>query len=302
MRRNKAILAGMLVAGTLLGGCASTTTNDKPLFTMNGTVHHQSEVDKLTKINNTSNVAEALISKELYSKEFKKEWEKEKKEYIEKTTKELKAQEKEYQATLYRQGYDNMDQYIKENMEAMATKNILVKHHFEENKDLIKEFTPLKMKIATVGSEDDGKKVIKMLKDGKSLEDACKEIDKNIEVNESYAYQGSGLIDDTALKTAYNSKDTDIPFSPVKTTGTVYKVYQITSRKVTNDLKDTLINAFLNNEAKMKDWLKSLAKKYDLKIHDEMIYNYLKEDKTYLLWGVKEEAKEENTETEKENQ
>lgn len=265
----------LAIAGvcSALVGCSSGT----PLF--NDVT--KEDVQELAHYAYGSTAIEKLLVNKMISLELKDEWKQEVKEYADKSFKEMKENEKSYTNYIKSLGYETLEEYKEKEMKTNAQQFVVVKHHILDTQGLYDSYTPVKVRYALYESQEEAQAICDQLSVGVPYLEAIK--DK--ESNESVLTSQMSDLDSTVVSTIYNNEE-NFPVNPIEVSGQGYMVYEVISREQ-DDLIESVVISFLTDETKVNEYLRKLAKKHNLKIHDDLVYNFLTEDSSHLLWEVK---------------
>lgn len=265
---------------SMLTGCASST----PLFED----VKKEDVQELATYAYGSTAIEKLIINKMISLELKNEWKQEVKDYADKSFKEMKENEESYKAYVKSLGYESLEEYKEKELETSAEQFVVIKHHILDTEGLYESYTPVKIRYVLYETQEEAQAVCDQL----ALGVPFMEVVGDRETQETVLTSAMTEMDTTVVSTIYNNEGT-YPVNSIDMQGQGYMVYEITSREQ-EDLIETVVTSFLTDETKVNAYLRDLAKKYKLEIHDDLVYNFMLEDSAHLLWEVKTDEEKAN--------
>lgn len=293
---------GILSCVLLLSGCSSASAtisnNDEKLMTIGSTTYTKGDEYELLKSSNGANMTVELIRQEILNKEIGvdddiKKAAQEKYNTFEKTTKDLETQIKNA-------GYKSKEDYIEKVLVPSVQSEKLTEKYFTDGKDEIKKkYKPSVAKILKCQDEKTAKKALEAIKKDTKLEDVYKEYS-----TESSTYKN----EDTLVTTS----STDLPTRLVNTlasekkTGVIDEVFTADDKNsadksayvailVDNDydkILDKIKENLSSSSTISKETLVYYLKKYDFKVYDQTIFDYLKSNNPAYLVEYPELAEE----------
>ena len=279
---NKMKFGAALMAAMMLAGCSGATTSvsdaDEKLMTIGDVSVDKGQVYTFMKNSQGGNLTLSLVEQAIYDKEvpaddeIRKEAEDTYNEY---------AKDGDLSEYLQSMGYKDKDDYIDKVLVPSIQADKLLDKWFDDDKDaIIKEYKPSKAQIVQTDSEDNAKKALDALKDGKNPE----------EVYDQYGLESSTYNGSSALVT---TMDTSLPTRLVNTLGNteskpgvVNEVFSDDSNTqffvavlVDNDydtIKSDLIQTLKNDSTVSDKCVIYYLKKYDFQVYDQDIFDQLK--------------------------
>lgn len=277
------LLSGIL----LLTGCSGHTTSvengDKTLMTIGETSYTKNDEYELLKTSSGADTAISKIEQMIYDKEVgrgKKIQKQAKKQYktYEESTDDLLSQIKSA-------GYEDKQDFIDNSIiPTIQADKLLDKYFKADKKNIKKTYKPSVAKILECDDEATAKKALKALKNGKKVNKVFKQ----------YQSESSSFSNDDTLITTETSS------VPTRLINTLYKtkkagvIDEVFMDEDDDDSSTAYVAILVNNDYdeildQVKDSLSSNSdlqtsclvyylNKYDFEVHDQDIFDYLKEN------------------------
>lgn len=272
-KRNKWLILGIL--GLVLTGCAS---GGKEVAKIGETVITDKQVEDVLYYLNAPSQSETLISDILVKKEFKDEWKDEMEAYKE----EVKARKDEYETVVKDSGYESVDAYFEAELENGAKQNIVLEHYLKDNDSVWDNYTPVKAEYAILPTKDEANAVLEQMKAGISMTDAM--ADREEKPTTEILTSKSETLDSGSVNAIY-ANESEMPSEPYQVSESDFLIYKKV-KTTRDDLVSKVLEVFLQDTDNANKYVRSLAKKYELKLHDEDVYKFIKNQASHLLWEI----------------
>lgn len=296
-----ALLSGVL----LLTGCSGYTTSikngDKTLFTVGETSYTKNDEYELLKTSNGANTTISKIEQMIYDKEIGRG--KAIQKAANKQYKEYKDSVDDITSQIKNAGYEDKQDFIDHSIiPSIQADKLLNKYFKADKKNIKKTYKPSVAKILECDDEATAKKALKALKNGKKVNKVFKQ----------YQSESSSFSNDDTLITTETSS------VPTRLINTLYKTKKagVIDEVFTDESDDTSTKAYVailvnNNYNEILDQVKdSLSSnsdlqtsclvyylnKYEFEVHDQDIFDYLKENYPEYLVNQPELSQDDDNE------
>lgn len=280
----------LLSSALLLSGCSGHTTSisngDKKLMTIGDTSYTNQDVYSLLKSSKGASEAISEIQSVIYDKEVKQT--KALKEEADKQYESYKNSSEQFKKSLKAEGYTKKT-YIKQYIMPSLQAEKLLDKYFDANKKAIKkEYKPCMAVVLQTDDKKTAKKALKALKSGTS----------ESEVFSQYASSNANFSDSDTLIT---TKSTGVPTRLVNTlakqkkTGLVDEIFEsddddssqcfiaILKTNKYKDVKSSLKDNLSSDSDLATECMQYYLKKYNFEIHDQTIFDYMRNNNPEFL-------------------
>ncbi|MCF0106976.1 MAG: hypothetical protein HUJ53_09455 [Holdemanella sp.] len=283
----KKFALALISCSLLLAGCGSATTNlqnkNDVIMTIGDTTITLGDEYECDKLSNGSTMVMEIVKKKVYDKNV--EITDEIKEEANKQYEELLTYYTDLESQLISLGYKDKDDYINRVLMGSAQSTALTKKYFEDNKEEIRTtYKPSVAKILECDDEETAKKALQALKDGTDPEEVY-----NTYKSADATYTNADTVITTNLtlptrliNTLYEAEKTGVIDEVFKFDGEeeVNYLYSYVAILVDNDYDKILsqvMDSIIASDTEINDKaLLYYLKKYDFKIHDQDIFDYMK--------------------------
>ena len=281
--RNKSWIAAGAAGLLFLAGCSGATASvsdpDKELMTIGDVTYTRGQeyeyIKKFTGPNLVMQMAEEVIyDKEVpVTDEIRKQAEDNYNEYA-KTSDNLESY---IQSMGYKDRQDYIDKVL---IPAVQAEKLLTKWFTDAQEEIVQEYKPSRVQIIQTDSKDSANKALQALKDGKSAQDVAGQYQ-----TEGTSYNGTATIV-TTMDTVLPTRLINTLSSAESKAGVVNEVFESDDKTqffvavlVSNnydDIKGELESTLKNDSTVTEKCLVSYLTKYDFRVFDQDIFDYLR--------------------------
>lgn len=284
----------------ILGGCSNTyAPKEKPLAIVGDTYIRQEDINKLAYYNKGTTVVASEIHDLLIHAEIKDEWKDEISKVMEDTNKKIEENKTQYEAMIKDEGYASLDEYKEAYVRSGAEQFVVVKHYLKDNESVYNDLAPIKIRYYEFANKEEAQPVLDQMNAGRDLESVLKESDPNKSTIETVMTAKTNVFGENEVVKIYKDQNYNKSTEPIvlEDSGKAYLFEVVTRNK--EDILEGLVSICLSDNEFAQGYLRELAKKHDLKLHDEDIYEQFTSDFPYLLTDVPTEEEQKTSGTTK---
>ncbi len=281
--RNKSWIAAGAAGLLFLAGCSGATASvsdpDKELMTIGDVTYTRGQEYEYIKKSTGPNLVMQMAEEVIYDKEvpvtdeIRKQAEDNYNEYA-KTSDNLESY---IQSMGYKDRQDYIDKVL---IPAVQAEKLLTKWFTDAQEEIVQEYKPSRAQIIQTDSKDSADKALQALKDGKSAQDVAGQYQM-----EGTSYNGTAAIV-TTMDTVLPTRLINTLSSAESKAGVVNEVYENDDKTqffvavlVSNnydDIKGELESTLKNDSTVTEKCLVSYLTKYDFRVFDQDIFDYLR--------------------------
>lgn len=281
--RNKSWIAAGAAGLLFLAGCSGATASvsdpDKELMTIGDVTYTRGQEYEYIKKSTGPNLVMQMAEEVIYDKEvpvtdeIRKQAEDNYNEYA-KTSDNLESY---IQSMGYKDRQDYIDKVL---IPAVQAEKLLTKWFTDAQEEIVQEYKPSRAQIIQTDSKDSADKALQALKDGKSAQDVAGQYQM-----ESTSYNGTAAIV-TTMDTVLPTRLINTLSSAESKAGVVNEVFENDDKTqffvavlVSNnydDIKGELESTLKNDSTVTEKCLVSYLTKYDFRVFDQDIFDYLR--------------------------
>ena len=280
--RNKSWIAAGAAGLLFLAGCSGATASvsdpDKELMTIGDVTYTRGQEYEYIKKSTGPNLVMQMAEEVIYDKEvpvtdeIRKQAEDNYNEYA-KTSDNLESY---IQSMGYKDRQDYIDKVL---IPAVQAEKLLTKWFTDAQEEIVQEYKPSRAQIIQTDSKDSADKALQALKDGKSAQDVAGQYQM-----EGTSYNGTAAIV-TTMDTVLPTRLINTLSSAESKAGVVNEVFENDDKTqffvavlVSNnydDIKGELESTLKNDSTVTEKCLVSYLTKYDFRVFDQDIFDYL---------------------------
>lgn len=281
--RNKSWIAAGAAGLLFLAGCSGATASvsdpDKELMTIGDVTYTRGQEYEYIKKSTGPNLVMQMAEEVIYDKEvpvtdeIRKQAEDNYNEYA-KTSDNLESY---IQSMGYKDRQDYIDKVL---IPAVQAEKLLTKWFTDAQEEIVQEYKPSRAQIIQTDSKDSTDKALQALKDGKSAQDVAGQYQM-----EGTSYNGTAAIV-TTMDTVLPTRLINTLSSAESKAGVVNEVFENDDKTqffvavlVSNnydDIKGELESTLKNDSTVTEKCLVSYLTKYDFRVFDQDIFDYLR--------------------------
>lgn len=281
--RNKSWIAAGAAGLLFLAGCSGATASvsdpDKELMTIGDVTYTRGQEYEYIKKSTGPNLVMQMAEEVIYDKEvpvtdeIRKQAEDNYNEYA-KTSDNLESY---IQSLGYKDRQDYIDKVL---IPAVQAEKLLTKWFTDAQEEIVQEYKPSRAQIIQTDSKDSADKALQALKDGKSAQDVAGQYQM-----EGTSYNGTAAIV-TTMDTVLPTRLINTLSSAESKAGVVNEVFENDDKTqffvavlVSNnydDIKGELESTLKNDSTVTEKCLVSYLTKYDFRVFDQDIFDYLR--------------------------
>lgn len=281
--RNKSWIAAGAAGLLFLAGCSGATASvsdpDKELMTIGDVTYTRGQEYEYIKKSTGPNLVMQMAEEVIYDKEvpvtdeIRKQAEDNYNEYA-KTSDNLESY---IQSMGYKDRQDYIDKVL---IPAVQAEKLLTKWFTDAQEEIVQEYKPSRAQIIQTDSKDSADKALQALKDGKSAQDVAGQYQM-----EGTSYNGTAAIV-TTMDTVLPTRLINTLSSAESKAGVVNEVFESDDKTqffvavlVSNnydDIKGELESTLKNDSTVTEKCLVSYLTKYDFRVFDQDIFDYLR--------------------------
>lgn len=281
--RNKSWIAAGAAGLLFLAGCSGATASvsdpDKELMTIGDVTYTRGQEYEYIKKSTGPNLVMQMAEEVIYDKEvpvtdeIRKQAEDNYNEYV-KTSDNLESY---IQSMGYKDRQDYIDKVL---IPAVQAEKLLTKWFTDAQEEIVQEYKPSRAQIIQTDSKDSADKALQALKDGKSAQDVAGQYQM-----EGTSYNGTAAIV-TTMDTVLPTRLINTLSSAESKAGVVNEVFENDDKTqffvavlVSNnydDIKGELESTLKNDSTVTEKCLVSYLTKYDFRVFDQDIFDYLR--------------------------
>lgn len=281
--RNKSWIAAGAAGLLFLAGCSGATASvsdpDKELMTIGDVTYTRGQEYEYIKKSTGPNLVMQMAEEVIYDKEvpvtdeIRKQAEDNYNEYA-KTSDNLESY---IQSMGYKDRQDYIDKVL---IPAVQAEKLLTKWFTDAQEEIVQEYKPSRAQIIQTDSKDSADKALQALKDGKSAQDVAGQYQM-----EGTSYNGTAAIV-TTMDTVLPTRLINTLSSAESKAGVVNEVFENDDKTqffvavlVSNnydDIKGELESTLKNDSTVTEKCLVSYLTKYDFRVFDQDIFDYLR--------------------------
>lgn len=281
--RNKSWIAAGAAGLLFLAGCSGATASvsdpDKELMTIGDVTYTRGQEYEYIKKSTGPNLVMQMAEEVIYDKEvpvtdeIRKQAEDNYNEYA-KTSDNLESY---IQSMGYKDRQDYIDKVL---IPAVQAEKLLTKWFTDAQEEIVQEYKPSRAQIIQTDSKDSADKALQALKDGKSAQDVAGQYQM-----EGTSYNGTAAIV-TTMDTVLPTRLINTLSSAESKAGVVNEVFDNDDKTqffvavlVSNnydDIKGELESTLKNDSTVTEKCLVSYLTKYDFRVFDQDIFDYLR--------------------------
>lgn len=281
--RNKSWIAAGAAGLLFLAGCSGATASvsdpDKELMTIGDVTYTRGQEYEYIKKSTGPNLVMQMAEEVIYDKEvpvtdeIRKQAEDNYNEYA-KTSDNLESY---IQSMGYKDRQDYIDKVL---IPAVQAEKLLTKWFTDAQEEIVQEYKPSRAQIIQADSKDSADKALQALKDGKSAQDVAGQYQM-----EGTSYNGTAAIV-TTMDTVLPTRLINTLSSAESKAGVVNEVFENDDKTqffvavlVSNnydDIKGELESTLKNDSTVTEKCLVSYLTKYDFRVFDQDIFDYLR--------------------------
>ncbi|WP_286078965.1 hypothetical protein [Faecalibaculum rodentium] len=281
--RNKSWIAAGAAGLLFLAGCSGATASvsdpDKELMTIGDVTYTRGQEYEYIKKSTGPNLVMQKAEEVIYDKEvpvtdeIRKQAEDNYNEYA-KTSDNLESY---IQSMGYKDRQDYIDKVL---IPAVQAEKLLTKWFTDAQEEIVQEYKPSRAQIIQTDSKDSADKALQALKDGKSAQDVAGQYQM-----EGTSYNGTAAIV-TTMDTVLPTRLINTLSSAESKAGVVNEVFENDDKTqffvavlVSNnydDIKGELESTLKNDSTVTEKCLVSYLTKYDFRVFDQDIFDYLR--------------------------
>ena len=281
--RNKSWIAAGAAGLLFLAGCSGATASvsdpDKELMTIGDVTYTRGQEYEYIKKSTGPNLVMQMAEEVIYDKEvpvtdeIRKQAEDNYNEYT-KTSDNLESY---IQSMGYKDRQDYIDKVL---IPAVQAEKLLTKWFTDAQEEIVQEYKPSRAQIIQTDSKDSADKALQALKDGKSAQDVAGQYQM-----EGTSYNGTAAIV-TTMDTVLPTRLINTLSSAESKAGVVNEVFENDDKTqffvavlVSNnydDIKGELESTLKNDSTVTEKCLVSYLTKYDFRVFDQDIFDYLR--------------------------
>ena len=281
--RNKSWIAAGAAGLLFLAGCSGATASvsdpDKELMTIGDVTYTRGQEYEYIKKSTGPNLVMQMAEEVIYDKEvpvtdeIRKQAEDNYNEYA-KTSDNLESY---IQSMGYKDRQDYIDKVL---IPAVQAEKLLTKWFTDAQEEIVQEYKPSRVQIIQTDSKDSADKALQALKDGKSAQDVAGQYQM-----EGTSYNGTAAIV-TTMDTVLPTRLINTLSSAESKAGVVNEVFENDDKTqffvavlVSNnydDIKGELESTLKNDSTVTEKCLVSYLTKYDFRVFDQDIFDYLR--------------------------
>lgn len=281
--RNKSWMAAGAAGLLFLAGCSGATASvsdpDKELMTIGDVTYTRGQEYEYIKKSTGPNLVMQMAEEVIYDKEvpvtdeIRKQAEDNYNEYA-KTSDNLESY---IQSMGYKDRQDYIDKVL---IPAVQAEKLLTKWFTDAQEEIVQEYKPSRAQIIQTDSKDSADKALQALKDGKSAQDVAGQYQM-----EGTSYNGTAAIV-TTMDTVLPTRLINTLSSAESKAGVVNEVFENDDKTqffvavlVSNnydDIKGELESTLKNDSTVTEKCLVSYLTKYDFRVFDQDIFDYLR--------------------------
>lgn len=281
--RNKSWIAAGAAGLLFLAGCSGATASvsdpDKELMTIGDVTYTRGQEYEYIKKSTGPNLVMQMAEEVIYDKEvpvtdeIRKQAEDNYNEYA-KTSDNLESY---IQSMGYKDRQDYIDKVL---IPAVQAEKLLTKWFTDAQEEIVQEYKPSRVQIIQTDSKDSANKALQALKDGKSAQDVAGQYQM-----EGTSYNGTAAIV-TTMDTVLPTRLINTLSSAESKAGVVNEVFENDDKTqffvavlVSNnydDIKGELESTLKNDSTVTEKCLVSYLTKYDFRVFDQDIFDYLR--------------------------
>lgn len=281
--RNKSWIAAGAAGLLFLAGCSGATASvsdpDKELMTIGDVTYTRGQEYEYIKKSTGPNLVMQMAEEVIYDKEvpvtdeIRKQAEDNYNEYA-KTSDNLESY---IQSMGYKDRQDYIDKVL---IPAVQAEKLLTKWFPDAQEEIVQEYKPSRAQIIQTDSKDSADKALQALKDGKSAQDVAGQYQM-----EGTSYNGTAAIV-TTMDTVLPTRLINTLSSAESKAGVVNEVFESDDKTqffvamlVSNnydDIKGELESTLKNDSTVTEKCLVSYLTKYDFRVFDQDIFDYLR--------------------------
>lgn len=281
--RNKSWIAAGAAGLLFLAGCSGATASvsdpDKELMTIGDVTYTRGQEYEYIKKSTGPNLVMQMAEEVIYDKEvpvtdeIRKQAEDNYNEYA-KTSDNLESY---IQSMGYKDRQDYIDKVL---IPAVQAEKLLTKWFTDAQEEIVQEYKPSRAQIIQTDSKDSADKALQALKDGKSAQDVAGQYQM-----EGTSYNGTAAIV-TTMDTVLPTRLINTLSSAESKAGVVNEVFENDDKTqffvavlVSNnydDIKGELESTLKNDSTVTEKCLVSYLTKYDFRVFDQVIFDYLR--------------------------
>ena len=281
--RNKSWIAAGAAGLLFLAGCSGATASvsdpDKELMTIGDVTYTRGQEYEYIKKSTGPNLVMQMAEEVIYDKEvpvtdeIRKQAEDNYNEYA-KTSDNLESY---IQSMGYKDRQDYIDKVL---IPAVQAEKLLTKWFTDAQEEIVQEYKPSRAQIIQTESKDSADKALQALKDGKSAQDVAGQYQM-----EGTSYNGTAAIV-TTMDTVLPTRLINTLSSAESKAGVVNEVFENDDKTqffvavlVSNnydDIKGELESTLKNDSTVTEKCLVSYLTKYDFRVFDQDIFDYLR--------------------------
>ena len=281
--RNKSWIAAGAAGLLFLAGCSGATASvsdpDKELMTIGDVTYTRGQEYEYIKKSTGPNLVMQMAEEVIYDKEvpvtdeIRKQAEDNYNEYA-KTSDNLESY---IQSMGYKDRQDYIDKVL---IPAVQAEKLLTKWFTDAQEEIVQEYKPSRAQIIQTDSKDSADKALQALKDGKSAQDVAGQYQM-----EGTSYNGTATIV-TTMDTVLPTRLINTLSSAESKAGVVNEVFESDDKTqffvavlVSNnydDIKGELESTLKNDSTVTEKCLVSYLTKYDFRVFDQDIFDYLR--------------------------
>lgn len=281
--RNKSWMAAGAAGLLFLAGCSGATASvsdpDKELMTIGDVTYTRGQEYEYIKKSTGPNLVMQMAEEVIYDKEvpvtdeIRKQAEDNYNEYA-KTSDNLESY---IQSMGYKDRQDYIDKVL---IPAVQAEKLLTKWFTDAQEEIVQEYKPSRVQIIQTDSKDSADKALQALKDGKSAQDVAGQYQM-----EGTSYNGTAAIV-TTMDTVLPTRLINTLSSAESKAGVVNEVFENDDKTqffvavlVSNnydDIKGELESTLKNDSTVTEKCLVSYLTKYDFRVFDQDIFDYLR--------------------------
>lgn len=289
MKRKALFLLG---AALLLTGCSGAQSNisdsNESIMSVGDTTYTKGDLYDLLKVSSGSNMSVELIRQAILDKEIGRD--DEITQAAQDSYAKLESSNSNIESQLTSAGYESKDDYIDKVLIPNAQYEKLSKKYFDDAKsDVRKEYKPSLVKIIQCDDEKTAKKALAAIQDGTELDKVYEEYSSD---SASYSNQEILITTQTSgiptrlINTMYKQKEAGVAdevFTSDSSSKTTTAYVAILVDNDYENIKDKIIENLSSNDNFRTQCLVYYLKKYNFTVHDQTVFNYLRENNPKYL-------------------
>lgn len=265
-----------------LSGCKDATAqvsdSSEALITVNDTKITRGNIFNMMKKSDTSASASlSLVKEKIYEKEnitLTDEMKKEASTKVSEMQKSLKYDDDKFLEYLQNMGFTSIENYKEQVSYPTLKENALVKKYVNDKKQsILSTYTPIKAQIMTIAKEDNAKKALKAIQDGKDfIETAKKYENSNSDGGKESIYYSESSIPSDIFTKMIDAKKGIMSSVMEDTTNSVFYVVKIISTD-SSEYEQEALDKIASDASSSSSSINTTIWSYYLKEHNFTIYD-----------------------------